>query len=62
MRYKLWHWTVFQGLLSTSYLNIDSNGSLISWPVLGSDSDSIAQLVNGGGSWGLKGLWDLSEG
>ena len=57
---ELGDWAVFKCLLSASDFNIDSDGSLVAGPVFGGDSDSVAELGDGGGSGGLKSFRDLT--
>jgi hypothetical protein len=57
---KLRYRAVFKSLLSASDLNINSDGSLITGPVLSGDSDSIAEFGYGGGSRGLKSFRDFA--
>jgi hypothetical protein len=57
---ELGDWAVLKCLLSASDFNIDSDGSLVAGPVFGGDSDSVAELGDGGGSGGLKSFRDLA--
>ena len=51
---------VLQGLLSASDFDVDGDCGLVSWPVFGGDSDTVAELGESGGSGRLKGLWDFA--
>lgn len=51
---------VLKGLLSASGLDVDCDGSLISWPVFGGDSDTVTKFGDGGGSGSLKSIRDLA--
>jgi len=53
---------VFEIFLSGAGLDVDGDGGLTAWPVLGGDSDSVAEFTDGCGSWALESIWDFSEG
>ena len=57
---KLGDWAVLECLLSASDFNVDSDGSLITGPVLSGDSDSVAEFGDSSGSGGLKSFRDFT--
>ena len=62
MSNKLGDGAVLKSLLSATDFDINSDGSLVTGPVLGGDSDSIGEFGEGGGSGGLESVRDLSPG
>jgi hypothetical protein len=50
VRDELRYRAVFEGLLSATGLDVDSNGGLVAWPVFGGYSDTIGELGDSGGS------------
>lgn len=58
---ELWDWTVLKGLLSATNFDVDGDGSLVAWPILSCNSDSVTEFVYCGCSWGLKSFRNLSK-